>query len=98
MSSAMWHTLLPDADHEGVADDGKCGEEPLKLIDELKPESEEQRGDDEAKTPADKEDMHIEEGDAKNEGGELSVDVHRESKYSVLLNNCRNYSQTVTTC
>jgi hypothetical protein len=79
--------IAVDGDHDVATDDSKLGEDSLKLVDELKSENDEQKDIDELKTSGDKEDVHIEEGDAKNEDGELSVDVHRESKCLLFGNN-----------
>ena len=78
-------------DHEGPADDSKTGDETVEslklveVVDDLKLEIEEQKESEEAKTSGDKDDEHVEEGDVKKEDGELSVDVHRESKLRCLL-------------
>jgi len=84
--------LLSDADHEGPVEESKIGDETVEslklveVVDELKLEIEEQK-EGEVKPSGDKEDVNVEEGDVKKEDGELSVDVHRESKlcYHVVL-------------
>ena len=83
--------LSTDGDHDVAPDDAKCGDESaeslklVEVVDELKPEAEEHQEGEEAKAAGDKDDVHVEEGDVKNEDGELSVDVHRESKYSACI-------------
>ena len=84
--------LCSEGDHDIITtDEAKPADEAggqlkvVQVVDELKPESEEHKDGEDTKPRDDKDEPHVEEGDIGSGGGELSVDVHRESTFCLYL-------------